>query len=138
MIMRKPIWLLLFIAPAIANAEEVVWKMTVISALPSRANVPANFCQQFTPDVYAGSLHQLEQQGSTARNGIKIKYRNLQVQQQNELFFTSIDAFISKQLDPDHSWYTRLYIHLQQLNPNGVADGVWSTPDCKGRLVAQP
>ncbi len=128
---------LLFIAAPLAAANELIWKVTIISVLPSRANVPADYCLQFSPDVYAGSLTQLQQTGVKARNGVLIKYRTMQTQQENALFFTSIDAVISKQLDPSHSWYTRLHIHLQQLTMNGVADGVWSTLDCKGRLIAQ-
>lgn len=128
---------LLTLSPA-ALADHLTWKVTIISALPNRPDVPVNYCQQFSPDTYTGSAGQLAQEGIKAQNGMLVKYRTVQTQEQNNLFFTAIDATISKQLDPSHSWYTRFYIHLQQLTLHGVADGVWSTPDCKGRLVAQP
>jgi hypothetical protein len=143
MFLKKKIYIntisifLLGLSPA-AMAEQVVWKVTIISALPSRQDVPLNYCQQFSPDVYVGPDSKLQQEGVKAQNGMLVKYRTVQTQQQNQLFFTSIDAVISKQLDPSHSWYTRFYIHLQQLTLHGIADGVWSTLDCKGRLIAQP
>lgn len=121
-----------------ALSENSVWKVTFISAISSRPNVPAEFCQRFSPDIYEAPIQKMEQEGVKAQNGILVKYRNIQTQQENELFFTKIDAVISRQLDPDHSWYTRMFIHLQQLTGNGVADGVWSTRDCKGRLILQP
>lgn len=119
-------------------AESAVWKVTFISAIPSRPDVPAEYCQRFSPDTYEAPIQKLEQEGVKAQNGILVKYRNIQTQQDSELFFTKIDVVISKQLDSAHSWYTRMFVHLQQLTGNGVADGVWSTRDCKGRLIVQP
>ena len=119
-------------------ADNLVWKVTIISAIPSRPNVPADFCQRFSPDIYGASLNQLQQTGATAENGMLVKYQSVQTRQENELFFTGVNAVISKQLHPGQFWHTHFYIHLQQLTANGVADGVWSTLDCKGRLIAQP
>lgn len=128
---------LCIIAP-IACADDLVWKVAVISAIPSHPGVPAEFCREFVPDSFVASMTQLQQTGVQAQNGITIKYHNVQTQEQNQLYLTAIDAYISKKLDPEHSWYTRIYIYLQQLTLTGVADGVWSTADCKGRLIATP
>jgi hypothetical protein len=128
----------LLMATSLAHANDLVWKVSVISALPGRPGVPAEFCREFTPDSYAAPVTQLQQTGAQAQNGMTIKYRTVQTQEQNQLYLTAIDGMISKKLDPEHSWYTRFYIYLQQLTPAGVADGVWSTSDCKGRLIATP
>lgn len=130
--------IILLAASLSAQANDLIWKVNIISVLPSRPNVPSEFCLQFSPDAFAGPLSQLQQEGVRANNGILIKFRTFQPQQLNGLFFTSIEAVISRQLNSGHAWYNRMFIHLQQLSPVGVADGVWSTPDCRGRLVAQP
>jgi hypothetical protein len=132
------IGIILFSIPLAISANSITWKVSIISAMPSRSSVPIEFCQQFSPDVYIGSFGQLQQGSVKAQNGMLVKYRNVHFNQDHELFFTEVDAVISKQLDPAHTWYNRWFIHLQQLTPNGVADGVWSTRDCKGRLIAEP
>jgi hypothetical protein len=129
--------LLMVTAPTITRAESGQWRVTIISAMPSRHNVPVEYCQQFTPNMYFGQTSAIQQAGVMAQNGILVKYRTVQTRQEDSLFFTAIQAVISKQLDAGHSWYTRWNVHLQQLTLDGPADGVWSTLDCKGRLIAQ-
>ncbi len=130
--------LLLLIFFKIAEADTLVWKTTFISAMPARANVPVEFCQQFSPDVYVAPVEKLLRESVTTENGLQVKYRNLSSHQQDGLFFTEITGIFSKTLRSGHPWFTYFYIHEQMLTPHGVADGVWSTENCKGRLIAQP
>lgn len=124
--------------PLMAAADNLVWKFNIISAMPIRTDTPADFCTQFSPDNFTGALSLLQQSGTLAQNGMQIKFRSVRVDSENGLVFTKISAQISRKLNPYRTWYTSWFIHLQQLTRSGVADGVWSTPDCKGRLIAQP
>lgn len=130
--------LIIFLNTGIVLAQDFVWKVSIISAFPARSGIPSDFCLQFTPNNFAASLNQLQQNGVRADNNIVIRFRTFQPEMQNDLIFTQIEAVISKQLDSGHAWYTNMFIHLQQLSPYGVADGVWSTRECKGRLIVQP
>ncbi len=123
--------------PYLAGAAPV-WKFTLISAMPARVDIPAQFCLQFSPDNFTGPLNVLQQSGVNANNGVKIKFRSWRVDSENGLIFTKISAQIAKTLNPNRTWNAPWFIHLQQLTPFGIADGVWSTPECKGRLIAQP
>lgn len=134
----KVLFLTSILLPLAASADNLIWKFTLISALPTRTDVPTDFCIRATPDTFIGSLALLQQSGISSQNGMLIKFRSLQVNSENGLFFTKINAQISRKLDANRTWYTTWYIHLQQLSRYGVADGVWSTVDCKGRLIAQP
>jgi hypothetical protein len=127
---------LLLPLPILAKAEPV-WKFNIISALASRPDVPADFCLHFSPDNFLGTWSNLQQSGTLSQNGIRIKFRSFQSDPENGLIFTKIHAQIFRTINSNRTWYTNWYIHLQQLTRYGVADGVWSTPDCKGRLVAQ-
>jgi hypothetical protein len=124
--------------PYMAMAATPVWKFTLISALPIQRDTPSQFCLQISPDNFMGPLNILQRSGVIANNGMKVKFRSWQVNSENGLIFTKINAQISKIVNPNRTWYTPFFIHMQQLTPFGVADGVWSTPECKGRLVAQP
>ncbi len=130
--------LLLFPLPLIAAPDNIAWKFNLVSALPIRTDVPTQFCTQFSPDSFMGPLSLLQNSGTYSQNGMLIKFRSLQMNPENGLFFTKITAQISRKLNYNRTWYTPWFIHLQQLTRYGVADGVWSTADCKGRLIAQP
>ncbi len=122
----------------IACAQDLFWKFSVISVIPASRDVPPGYCVQWMPDSFAAPLSELLQTGVRSSNQFLVKFRSFQPEMNHNLIFTQIDAVISRQLDSGHAWYSYMFIHLQQLNPYGVADGVWSTKECKGRLIAEP
>ncbi len=131
------IFLNLLMLPA-ALAEEIIWKVTEVSAIPRQVGISAEYCQQFTPNFYIGSIEKLMQEGVKSRNGLSIKYRSINRHEQHGLYFTEIEILMSRRLEYPPPWFDTMYIHLQQLTANGPADGVWSTHRCKGRLIFQP
>lgn len=119
-------------------AQELYWKFSVISVLPVARNIPPEYCLQRIPDSFTAPISDLMQSGVRSNNQFLVKFRSFQPEMNHGLIFTQINAVISRQLDSGHAWYSYWFIQLQQLNSYGVADGVWSTNECKGRLIAEP
>lgn len=138
MINYRHFFILLFFAVQTSFADTVIWKTTIISAIPNRAEIPVAFCQRFSPDVYVAPAEKLLRESVTSQNGLQVKYRNVSFHQEKSLYFVEINAMLSKTLPSGHPWFTYFYIHEQMLSPQGIADGVWSTDNCKGRLIAEP
>ena len=123
----------------VAHAARGVWKFTAVSAIPSQPGITPEFCKEYSPDLLIAPINVLTQTGPPAKNGLMVKFQSVNSQSKNKLFFTDITADLSRKLPGNNRpWSDQMYIHLQQLQADGIADGVWSTRRCKGRLIAQP
>lgn len=119
----------------LATQRDVVWTFTFSHIIPNRPDVSATFCEMHSPNILVAAIGTILQKGSTAKNGVTLKFNRYDQTVKRGLYFADVTGQVSG-VENGKKWQMPIYIHEQKLTPNGSAVAVWSDRDCKGRFTS--